>query len=347
MPERPESGLAAVSVKAPKEGSVRIDDLQSGPLVAAVEVGEYEETLRIGEAPVDVEAGGSASVTVPIDVSSLNVPRTHLTGVIEVPEGFNRGRCTLRLRRVGGEEKPFFQDLKAMSYNRGDETHLHWDAGLVRTGDYDAMIHDIEHRSLIHAPGPGATEVTIRIPPLVTVVVDVVDAQSGAKLEPERLQWVGPRLEGTTDCEMAPLFRDPSTGRFQFVTTPGTVEIYGEIPGYEAIQKKLAVEAPEATCTLSLKRVSGLRILFREGGAALPIGFNSMDQVHIIRDDGVWGLSVPSGSTDSECRVTLRTPGRYRIEFPPLADFETIETKWVEVAVGEVVDVIVEPKRKR
>jgi hypothetical protein len=347
MPDRPEHYLASVSTSTAGNTSVHIEDLQGGEFVAAVEVGEYEETMRIGEAPVDVPTGGTAAVTVSIDPSILNVPRTHLFGTIEVPEGLDRRQCRLFLTRLGGGERPFSQPLDEMSFHRGDESHLRWDAGLVRTGDYDAIIRNIEHRLVIHAPGPGETQVAIQIPPLTTVVVEVVDAQNGANLEPAKLQWRGPRLEGRSDFELGPLFRDPRTHRFEFVTTRGEVEIVGRVPGYESIEKKLALDGPEVTCTLALNRVSGLRILFRQDGAAITVDLDAMYRVRVITEAGVLDPHALGESTDSELSVTVRTPGRYRIEFPEFKGFEAIEPKLVDVNLGEVLDVTVDLRPKR
>jgi RNA polymerase sigma-70 factor (ECF subfamily) len=254
MPEQPEHNLAAVSVSGVKSDPVRIEDFQGGEFVAAVEVGEYAETFRIGEAPVDVPIGGTAAVTVSIDPSILNVPRTHLSGVIEVPEGLETRGCTLRLKRIGGGEKDFRQGLREMSFGSGDERHLRWDAGLVRTGDYDVTVQGIQHRALIHAPGPGETKFNFTIPPIVKVRVDVLDADSGAKIDPERLRWEGPRREGQDEFERVPLFRDPRTGFFDFVAPRGDVRVHCHHPGYRDVEKTLALVGPEETFTIALER---------------------------------------------------------------------------------------------
>jgi RNA polymerase sigma-70 factor (ECF subfamily) len=254
MPDRPESWLAAVNVTASGGAPVRIEGFQAGEYVAAVELGELAETMRIGEAPVDVPIGGTAAVTVAIDPSILNVPRTHLSGVIEIPDGLENAGCALRLWRVGGGEKDFRQGFNEMSFSRGDERHLHWDAGLVRTGDYDLRVQGIELRALIHAPGPGETKFNLTIPPIVKVRFDVVDADSGAKIDPERVQWEGPRLEGQHDFKRVPLFRDPRTGFFDFVAPRGDVRVYCHHPGYRDADKTLALAGPQETFTIALER---------------------------------------------------------------------------------------------
>jgi RNA polymerase sigma-70 factor (ECF subfamily) len=347
MPDQPEHYLAAVSVSAATSDPVRIEGLQGGEFVAAVEIGDYEETTRIGAAPVDVPNGGAAAVTVSIDPSILEVPRTHLSGIIEVPEGLERGNCRLHLKRIGGGEKDFLQGLSEMSFHRGDERHLHWDARLVRTGDYDAMIQGIEHRFLIHAPGPGETQVTTAIPPLVTVVVEVVDEQTGAGVKPEKLQWRGPRLEGTSEFELVPLFRDPKSGRFQFVAPRGEVEVYCRTPGYREAEKMIELDGKEVTCTLPLRHATGIHILMREDGAAPEIGAAYFSLLRIVREDGAEFLQEFGVSRNAEGTRFVRTTGRYRIEFPPLEGFETIEPVVVDVRDGEVTDVTVSVKRKR
>jgi len=344
MPERPEHYLAAVSVNA-SSGSVRIDDFQGGEYVATVEVGEYEETLRLGEAPVDVPPGGTAAVSVPIDRSILDVPRTHLSGTLEVPEGLDRKSCRLRLQRIGGLQKDLWLELSEMSFPRGNENSLQWDAGLVRTGDYDAIIQNVEYSFAIHAPGPGETHVVTTLPQLAEVSLDVVDARTGARVEPERLQWRGPLLEGRDEFEMVPILRDPRTGRFRFVSTRGEIEVYGAMTGYKELQKKLVLDGPKLESTLTMERATGIRIVLRQDGAPLA-GFGILALFRISREDGAAFREQPGITWNSTSIRYLDPPGRYRVALPPNGELEPVEPRIVDVREGEVVDVTIDVRQK-
>lgn len=346
MPDRPEDWLAAVSIHASKRGETRIDDLEGGSYVAAIEVGRMEETLRIGETSLEVPQGRSTSVNIVIDPTLLEVPRTHLWGTIRMPKDIERRFCSLALERIGGGERTYSLGLDRMGSSSGDESQLQWDAGSVRTGDYIAHVGFIEYREIIHAPGPGETKVAIEIPPLTEISVNVVDISTGAAVEPERLQWQPPPVEGISKSVLAPVLRLGSDGGFRFVAPRGNVLLRCTAAGYEDLEQSLSVDGRKMACTLSMTRATGIRILIREEGAALPVGFGYLQGIRFVRDDGEVDSQGRVRSTESECTRFLRAPGRYRVEFPPLEGFEPIDPRPVDVREGEVVDVTIEPKRK-
>jgi hypothetical protein len=173
------------------------------------------------------------------------------------------------------------------------------------------------------------------------------NARSGATIEPEKLQWRGPSLEGESDFELVPLFQDPRTGHFQFVAPRGEVEVYGRARGYREAEKKLALDGKEVTCTLAMTRATGVHILIREDGAAPDIGFAYFNLITISREDGAETSQEHGVTRNAESTRYVRRPGRYRIEFPPLEGFETIEPRVVDVRESEVLDVTVEVKRPK
>jgi len=344
-PDRMPSWLAVVSARASTMGPTRIDDLQSGKYLATVEVGEYEDKLRVGEAPVEVKPGETAHVTVPSDPSLLDVPRTHLFGTVKIPEGIDRANCILRLARVGGGDKGFQETLIEMSYAQSDRDTLKWDAGKLRTGDYIAYFSGIQHRELIHAPGPDETRVSLVIPPLVTVTVEVVDAANGASIEPDRLQWSDGAIEGVSQNMSVQLHRNPKTGRFEFVAPQGNVEVYCNTRGYEAAQQKLALSGSAMKCRLELHRATAIHVVMREDDAAIDVGYAFLSNV-LARPESTQGHPYNAlGSTGNETTCFVDAPGRYRIEFPALTGFEPIEPRSVDVAAGETVELVVRVKR--
>jgi RNA polymerase sigma-70 factor (ECF subfamily) len=339
--------LASVCVRSDASGATRIDDLQPGEFLATVEVGEYEQRLRLGSAPVVAHAGETAHVEIAVDATLLDVPRTHLFGTIVVPAGLDRENCELRLQRVDQGEKDFGQALAAMSYNKGERDILRWDAGLKRTGDYLAYFTGIQHRELIHAPGPGETKIAFEIPALATVTVEVVDKSSGTPVEPDRLQWCDGAIEGVSGNSLLHVQRSPSTHAFEFVAARGTVEVRCGKRGYLDANKTLELAGDAVTCRIELQTATGVRVVFREDDAALPIGFQLLSEVRITNADGSPAATRGSTSTDSECTQFLDAPGRYRIEVPALDGFEPIEPITVDIAAGQIVDVVVQVRRKR
>lgn len=345
-PEHWEDWQALSGGATPREGRARIEDLQPGRYVAAVETGTYEETLRLGEAPIEVRAGETAFVTVTVDAALANVPRTHLVLTIVLPEALEAGDCTLILRRIGGGEREIAQPLSHLSYPQGRDRERTWD-GLVRTGDYLVELQGVQLRARIHAPGPGETRATIEIPPLVDVAVEVVDALSGASVAPERLQWTGAEVEGAPGRSLMPIARDPKSGAFHFRAPRGEAEVFCVAAGYEEAQTKLALAGETARCRFELKRATGIHVRMLENGASLPVGFDYLSSLRVTRVDGAPSETGGSTSTDSEVTRLVTGPGRYRVEFPPLAGFRAIGAREVDVRSGEVVELDVAVERER
>jgi RNA polymerase sigma-70 factor (ECF subfamily) len=344
-PDRMPAWLAAVSIRA-SSTAMRIDDLQSGKFLAAVEVGESEAKLRIGSAPIEVIAGEAAHATISIDATLLEVQRTRLYGTVEVPEGLERGSCSLVLKRIDGGEKVFTQLLSEMSFAPEHRETLRWDAGSMRTGDYVAYFTNIQHRELVHAPGPGETPVALKIPPLSTVSVEVVDAATGKALDPERLQRSDGPIEGVSVNMSLPLRKRAEPGRFELVAPHGEVEISCHTSGYEDAQRKLTLASSAESCRLELVRATAIRVVMREGDAALDVGFGFLDGMQIRRVGGDEPRATTGRSTESEKVWYLDAPGRYELTFPAHAGFEPLEPRTVDVAAGQTVDVIVQVRRK-
>jgi hypothetical protein len=274
------------------------------------------------------------------------VPRTHLFGTVQVPEGLDRASCILRLARIDSGDKGFQETLSEMSYTQGNRDTLTWDAGLRRTGDYVAYFSGIQHRELIHAPGPGETRVSLVIPPLVTVTVEVVDAASGASMEPDRLQWSDGKIEGVSQNMSAQVHRNPSNGHFEFTASRGNVEVYCTLRGYESAQQKLALSGSATTCRLEMHRATAIHVVMHEDDATIDVGISFLSNVFARREGAQEHPYNALGSTGSEATCFVDAPGRYRIEFPALAGFEPIEPRSVDVAAGQTVDLVVQVKRK-
>lgn len=281
----------------------------------------------------------------PIDRNLLDVPRTHLAGTLRVPEGLALADARLRLERLDGVEEDYTIRLDAMSFMRGERDTLHWDAGSVRTGVYLATIHPYQHRSVIEAEVEGGeTRVALELPPLVTVQVQVVDAATGETLEPERLQWCDGPLEGVGGFTMTPIAPSPIFEGFQFVAPEGPVEVFATRTGHVEASQKLVLRAPEARVRLELARTTGVRLVVREGEAALPVGLEFWSQVRV--EDGV-GERVFARSGGNAAAFTLHLPGagRYELRFPALEGYLRFEPITIEVAAGELLEQTVPAER--
>ena len=344
LAERP-SWLADVSVCADPAGTTRIADLVPGPYLATLEVGEYEDRLRLGSAEVELLAGAEARVDVPLDAALLDLPRTHLFGTIRVPEGLVLANCALRLGRLEQGEEEYSKPLLEMSHPKGDERTLLWDAGALRTGTYLATVTGIQHRLVVFAEHEGETRVDIEIPPLVSVRVEVVDAATGAPLDPDRLQWCDGPLPGVSSNERVRCTRSAS-GAFEFVAPQGPVEVHAVLHGYEDASQELELAGTEAHVRLELRRATGIRLGLREGEAALHADLEFWRRVRIVDSDGERALRFPRQGQGGVL-LLVDGPGRYTVTFPELEGFRPLETLEIDVGVDEVVERVVTVERER
>ncbi len=340
------SWVACVSVRAAATGPTRIEDFDGdGEFLVSVEVGEYEDRLRLGSAEVQIPESGSATVTVRVDGSLLDVPRTHLHGSIRVPAGLEREGCVLTLERLEGGEQEFRQELVDMSFPSGEPDLLRWDAGLRRTGVYVASLLCIQYRTTLETRGPGQeTEVELVIPPLVSVRVEVVDQATGAPLEAE-VSWHGALLPEVSGFSLSPVRRDPGTGVLGFVAPAGQVEVEARLEGYRDAERELELYGATATCRLELVRATGIRVLLREGGAALPVGMEFLYRI-VVRGPDEERLHPHVQAGQAEGTIHLDAPGRVTLEFPELDGFEPLEPRSVDVAAGELVELVVQAVRQ-
>ena len=335
--ERP-SWLADVSQRADPSGTTRIVDLAPGPYLAMIEVGEYEDRLKLGSAEVEVLAGMGAHVEVPVDATLLDAPRTHLRGTIRVPTGLVIAECSLRLERLEPGEKAFSMPLAEMSHPKGDERTLLWDAGPMRTGTYLATIRGIEHRLVIDAERAGGeTRVDIEIPPLVTVRAEVVDAVTGAPLEPERVQWCDGPLPGVSSRSLVSCKRLLGSGTFEFVAPQGQVEVRAALFGYEDASQELELAGREAHARLELHCATGIWLALREGEATLPVDLDFWRGVRVVSSDGERAHRFPREGRGGALLI-VDGPGHYAVSFPELAGFLPLQPFEVDVGAGEVVE---------
>jgi len=341
-PEERATWEADASTPASLGGPTRLEDIACGEYVVTVEAGESAERVRLGSTEVSLGADAMVRVTVPVDASVLDVPRTHLSGTLRLPPDFERGFAALRLERLEGGERDFHQRLVEMSFTREQPELLRWDAGMVRTGTYVATVQPLQWQARIETGGPGSSSrADLVVPPLVTVTVEVVEAGSGVPLEAE-VSWSGSRVPDVGFTRMD-VRADPQSGRLQFVAPEGEAEVSASLAGFREVQQTLQLVGPTHACRLELVRASGVRLVFREGEAALPLDLDWLWNVQVRTTDGV---QHPEGRQVRTGRLTLYlAPGTYALEFPALAGFEALAPIAVEVRADEVAEVVVSAVR--
>jgi hypothetical protein len=251
----------------------------------------------------------------------------------------------LSLWREGGEAQPISLKWSAMGQLDRDEHVRSWDAGNVRTGAWGASVRPVLYRRLIHADGPGETQVDIRVPDLVTVKVEVTDAETGAALEPERLMWSDSKIEGLSQSFSCPLQPAGAKGAYQFEAPTGIVNVSCTLNGYSPCHEALDLNGNERSLHIKLLRACGVHVEVFEGEARLRGGFEFFEGVRCFAASERHPVGRPAGGTEFDCTRHFDAPGQYTIKFPVLAGYEPIEPVTVDVIAGQIVEVPVHVKR--
>lgn len=340
------SWLASVSVRVSSDGVTRIEDFEPGSYFACVELGEYDATKRLGETPVEVRAGERSNVTIPLGAPGPEEPTVHLFGTLILPAGFETFGATLRLWREGGGAKSeTFQIHDLPTVGEGDRVRR-WDMGAVPTGTWGAAIVPVLHRQLILAEQPGELSVEIRVPELVTLSIEVVDAASGDPIDPTDIGWSDGKVAGLASGFRAPVASAGAKGRHRLTAPEGAIRISCSAPGYGDFYETLELHGRESSLRIELRRACGLVVQLFENDARVRADFSFWNEVRAIPDGGRIPTGKPGRSTELEKILQFDEPGRYRLTFPALEGFEPIEAMVVDVPPQKTIDVRVPVRRK-
>jgi RNA polymerase sigma-70 factor (ECF subfamily) len=337
------SYAGAVSMSLAAHGPTRIEDFEPGRYLAALETGEYEDRVRLGTLEFEFTAGETARIAIPLDPLALDAPKTHLVGTLRVPPELVGARQQVRLERLEKEQPDVYLWIGEMDESEDDETLLEWDAGLVRTGTWIANLpHQYRIKFEADIAG-GESRVALVMPPLGTITLEVVDAATGAALVPKRLNWSLAPLEGVSHSTSSGAMRTGPGGAWQIVAPQGMVRIYAQQPGFLEAERELEL-AHDAHVRLELARATGLRLLLRDGEAALNPDFSWSLNVTVRDAAGSVLMDKRSLAGEIGSRI-LPGAGRYTITFPPLDGYRPLPALTVDVAAEEVLDVLVPLER--
>lgn len=335
------SWMAAASCTTTPEGVARFEDLAPGDYVASIEVGEYEDLLRLGSQPVRVGGGERARVDVVFDAKLLDVPRSRIFGEIHLPRGADLADKSLLLEREEGGEGEYRVDLTALSYSAGRPRVLHFDAGPRRVGRWIATIEGFEHRVRFETAARGDTRVVIRMPELIPVTVEAVDADDGRTLQPQRWMWGDAPIEDLRSTRLLPILLDPTTREPRIVAPAGPIVVHAELDGYAYFSETFELRAGMDKLRVEMVKARSIRLSFREGDAAFapPETWLAGVRVEALDDPANATTSVRYGG--AQLHIDVARPGRYRVELPPLNGFVAFEPRVVRVDGYGVVDEIV------
>jgi RNA polymerase sigma-70 factor (ECF subfamily) len=340
------SWIASVSMRVSSEGVTRVDDFEPGSYFACVEVGEYDATKRLGGAPVEVRAGERASVTIPLSPPGSEGSTVHLFGTLILPAGFEAIGATLRIWRQDGGAKRESLRIEDLPVVDGNELVRRWDVGAVPTGIWGAALAPMIYRQVIHAEQPGEMPVEIRVPDLVTLPIEVLDAADGSPIEAGKVDWSDAGIQELTTSFRASVPSAGGTGRYLLTAPAGTIAVSCNAPGYAAFEVEIELRANPPPLRIELRRTCGVVVQLFENDARVRADFRFWGDVRAFPEGGRIPTGKPGRSTELEKVFLFDEPGRYRIEFPALDGFEPIERMVVDVPPMQMADLRVPVRRK-
>ncbi|MCP3915783.1 MAG: sigma-70 family RNA polymerase sigma factor [bacterium] len=323
-------------------------DLLPGPYVVRIDQGEFDTTLTLGRAEVEVRAGETGRVTVHLDPAALAVPLTHLHGTLALPEEL-RSKGSLILSPYPWDSLPgqgrvqlALSDLEPVD---GAPDVLAWDAGEVQRGVYLAYVDEVQHRERIDVRTANETVHAIVVPPLAELVLTVVDGATGEPLE-ANVSWGDGALEGVHSNSFRTTHPDPETGRYTIIAPRGIIQVAAAVDGHATDRRDVQLDR-DTELTIALERAAGVRVSFWEDDARVPIAMRVTLKSLRIPDTGE-DVPMPTSTEANALELSmLLEPGRYEMAFtvPASEGFAQPAPVIVEVPAAEIVDLRV-PVRK-
>ena len=329
------------------ENPIVLTGLEAGEVTATVDLGDDwdDDRIILGWVSARLEAGQRTEVDLVVEPLPRFDPPVPLAGTFFLPPAWGEVKVSLTLQAM---DLPGVEDysiaslsLSEMEPVAGREGLYRWSAGKVIPGRYEAIIDPFNLQLLVRVPTEGSPDAHIEIGEPASVVVRVLEAESGTRASIKAVCWNCEQPDEIDGGAFDVAEYDEEIGGFPFVAPEGRVEIscwQGStyVPHHQVHQ----VRAGDNEITVYLEKACGLILRVREGGER--VSFEVIrNHFHLEGSDGE--LAV----LDSGDRIDLPEPGSYRIRIDPIEGYEPVEPVTVEVPPGEFVRHVVELKKAR
>jgi hypothetical protein len=335
-------GLPVPALAADDAGPILFEGLVPGRYVVQAEIGEwFRGPLILGAAPVEVSAGARAAVRLELKDRPVPGSKVPLEGMLVFPGEWEDRRIAIDFEPMDRPQAKTGEgirvELESMEPVAGRSGHYRWSAGVVVPGKYLATIREFELQVIVDVGPAGRKDAEIRIGAPTEIEVRVVDAETGAPADVERLWWNCRRPEESTGGSSHWAPRADGLGVFSFQAPAAEIELSAHAVGYEWNEEHVTARPIEKNVfTLKLKRSCGLIVTVREAEGALP--YDLIDDAIDVRDNSGSDAVRGSSSDRNEHRLTLDGPGTYKVTIGKLPGYQPVEPVTVEVPPGKFVN---------
>jgi len=326
-------------------------DLPAGTYRVAVEAGQFaHDSLGLGEALADIQAGGHQLVMVEVEQAST-VVRAPMTGVVNVPQEWGIGDSRV-FAELHGPTPVLDNARNSLSLDRllvvdGSDGSRLFDFGKLPTGRYTVGVLGMglsrfgEHSISVDLGPEGVTDIYLEVPPPAPVTVSMVDRATREDIQGAIVWWN--RTPGRPAARKAQVQREVNIGCFEFLAPVGEIIVRGHFEGYTPIDEILTIHPGPNTFSFTAERASIVRLLLRDGETSVPWSDDWFPVEELLEGEGdVFSASGRVG----ERSVRLSVPGPYRLGGFEIEGFEAVESIEFSALQGETIDHVIALKRK-
>lgn len=317
---------------------LRFEDLQPGKYkVRALGHGQVDNEVALAFAEVELRAGETSVLSLQVPALIERDPIT-ISGVLEFPcevHGMFESLLWRRTDPVGEPESvrvswPF----KSL---RSDGTLLKWETQELSPGTWEVEVQPFGYRESVVIGDSDYYGVTLLVPTLAEVLVEVRSIETGGVLEDARVRWTlrgGPPGSGRGTAE-----RTEEPGVFRFFTIPGVVWLSVDSRArssrsHARATRVVGIDVGTQRFVFELHASRQISFLLRDGATIVKPHFGWSSDCKVERLDGVGEVSSRWSSHETAWEgFVLSAPGRYRFTFARIDGYLPIES--LELPVEE------------
>jgi hypothetical protein len=330
--------------------SIRIDAIKRGRYLIAIEVGDKDaRPFVLGERWIDVALGDSGTFEVILG-SMPEVASGSISGILVLApesEGSNAWISVSQSdafdSRRSGRKVICLRDMEPIV---GKPREYAWHTESLPVGEYRICAMPGPISKSVELTSEGLRDLRLELPTMVTVNLHLVDADTGAGIEADNVEWKtdedrAPPEVGWYSSMMSIARRTKESGVWTFLAPAGFIDVEVTARGYTpSWTERIDVVPGRSELTIRAARAMGVRIRVVDKATNSPIEGD---------DVAFYGLVDPVDGNDKTDQLWhggpvavayVTTPGKYRIRLRPPDGYKKPKNKIVTIEKGQFTDVV-------
>jgi hypothetical protein len=321
-------------IKAAPSGVTREDGLPPGVYCLTADLGGEGPRIELARADVELVAGHTTSITLSLAALPPLVEPAPLAGTLSIPLSWEYTDPVLQARlmvRAGGMSRAEEASFDIAATRIPERLGLYaWDAGRITPGRYLLELRRPRFTWQIDVPPEGNAKVRLQIPRPAHVSVKLLDAESGAGIDPMYVSWSHVRAgELAADGSWMPIMGA------SFQAPIGRVTITARSQLHEDVSSSVDLTPGQNEVTLRAPRACGLILDATVDEQPVDWPFH-VNEVTVTRIDGSGGIDWYQ-VRGRQCTIPLAGAGRYRLDGAESPLYRPIPPHELDIVRGEFV----------